>query len=537
MMKKLSLSDITFIQDGKIDSYDLRLFLEKCGFSLFQSSNDRKVNKELVFNDQGILKLYNLIEMKRWVTNALESMEEDTTEVVRAWVKFNNTKLQHEVIDHLSVYSSSNYPDTKPLELFNDNQTECYLKFKNGVVKITKDQQELVSFSELDGAVWESSIIPRDYGDIKNGQLPHIHGKNLFQEFVEKSVLFKDGSIESDDWRDQYQPNGETEETLLSLRTGIGYLVHGYNNPSHSKAVFFVDKGSNLGRPEGGNGKSLIMDSLRHILKQSTQDGKKYRDNPNTGGRFQFSNVSLDTKMIFIDDLRDDFKIETLFSMITGDIEVERKGENKFVIPKDDKPKIGLTTNYVLMGNGTSVTRRMHLVEFGDYWNRCIKEGLEPADLLGKQLFGDDFTQDDWNDFYTFIIDCVKDYLKYGLVQPSSNSYFLKTLKQKIEGRNGDGVVTGYLDIWISNNLNTKVTEDDLFNDFRNEFPFMDGWDNNRLYDAVFTYAMEHPDYDFNSHLKKNGDTKTDRRWRTSSASGQKRLIKITRTNPLSLVA
>ena len=62
-----------------------------------------------------------------------------------------------------------------------------------------------------------------------------------------------------------------------------------------------------------------------------------------------------DIKLILIDDLRPDFEFESLFTLITGDMEIEGKETNKFTIPEDRKPKFGVTTNYVLMGTDEQV--------------------------------------------------------------------------------------------------------------------------------------------------------------------------------------
>ena len=47
---------------------------------------------------------------------------------------------------------------------------------------------------------------------------------------------------------------------------------------------------------------------------------------------------------------------------------VEGKGTNKIIIPRALKPKLGITTNYIVGGVGTSYARRQHIVEFGDFW-------------------------------------------------------------------------------------------------------------------------------------------------------------------------
>jgi len=62
-------------------------------------------------------------------------------------------------------------------------------------------------------------------------------------------------------------------------------------------------------------------------------------------------------------------------------------------------------------------------------------------------------------------------------------------------------------------------------------------WDERRVHTGIYTYAMNHKDYDYNAHKKKNGDTMTERRWRTSQSHGQIPKFIISRSNPLNLVA
>lgn len=528
----LTKNHITFINDkGKVDPYNLRIFLEAHGFCLFQSSGDRRVNKELIFNDNGVLKSYNSTELRRWITTALECIEDDVDDLIRIWIKYPDTSLRTSVIDHMTVYSDVEYPDTETLNTFKDTQKECHLKFRNEVVKITKDGSSIMSYEELDGAIWESAIIPRDYSDSGSSE------DNLFKTFIEKSVLVKDHSIETTDWREQFQPSKESEDTLLSLKTGLGYLMHGFKNPKDAVAVLLMDRNASPGSANGGNGKSLILSSLQHLVKTATQSGKSFRTDPNGGGRFQYTNVDYDTKLININDLRPDFKLESLYNMITDDMEVERKGKDKFVIPSDKSPKVCASTNYIPLLDGRSDERRQHLVEIGDYWGTALDNDSDIETELGKLLFKNDFTQSEWNNFYTFMIECVSSYLKHGLVKTTSTSYERNSLVMKIEGHDGDGEIVNWMDKWISLNLGNEITEVTLFNDFRKDFPFINDWDEKRLHKGINTYAMSHKDYDYNSHLKKNGDTMTQRRWRTSASNGQLLKFIITRNNPLNLVA
>ena len=214
--------------------------------------------------------------------------------------------------------------------------------------------------------------------------------------------------------------------------------------------IYFIDADSEIDQPKGGNGKSVVMESLKYFKKTIKVDGKLFRNAMDGGGRFNFSNVTIDTKFVIIDDIRPEFTFEMLFSMITGDMEVEQKGKDKIIIPKDKKPKLGITTNYVIPGTGTSYTRRQHIVEFGNYFNRVNEEKEKPSDKkhLGKMLY-DDFDEDDWNEFYNFGFNAVQKYFKNGLIETENSDFQLKVVRASVEGSGGDGIVTGWIDNWI----------------------------------------------------------------------------------------
>ena len=539
--------NITFWEPTKtsvsINPYKLKMVLQSKGFGQFLVDKDRTSKKVLFLNDKGTLKIYDPIETKRFVREYLESFDEkefqsggtlDTTtptldsvgkfEVLKQWSKYHPSKLKSEVLDDLDLYSEQEVPWATDLKLFTDDQHASFVRFKNGVVKITKDNIQLLdpSHKSVKGNVWESSIIDRDITIGKSN--------GLFTKFVEKAVLVRDRNITNrKDWTKEYPETNETKESLKALKTTLGYLIHSHNTPDKMKAIFFIDKGSDLQKPEGGNGKTLILKSLKHFKKLSIQDGKRFRRDIDGGGRFQFADVTLDTKLILIDDLRPDFEFEGLFSMITGDMEIEGKGTNKFTIPEERKPKFGVTTNYVLMGTGTSVSRRMHIVEFGDYWNRCIQEKESPSDKkhLGRMLF-DNFSQDDWNDFYNFGFECVQDYLKNGLVQADTSDYFLKALRLKVEGVEGDGTVTSWMNDWIINRRE-EITEEDLYSQFSDEHPIESySWDSKRFHKGFYDFVSEHPDYGYNEHLSHKGDKKSDRRHLVGNRGQQKPQFVIT---------
>ena len=68
--QKISIKrdSINFIDNGKVDPLYLREFLEKEGFGLLQESEDRNASKALILMDDGIIKVYGLHELKRWIS-------------------------------------------------------------------------------------------------------------------------------------------------------------------------------------------------------------------------------------------------------------------------------------------------------------------------------------------------------------------------------------------------------------------------------------------------------------------------------------
>ena len=534
----------------KVKSYELRCFLVENGFGRFKSTASRLEETKLFRNDNGVLKLHSANSVKRWVRDFISSIEQadfygvfnDPEEesfkydVLRMWQNFTETNLKTKVLDDLPEWSDEHFAE-KRLNLYADTPNECFVRFQNGVVKITKDEISIVSQEDTKekGQVWETSIRPHD--------ITIEDGNGMFSKFFNRAMYRQKQNIDGiDNWVDEYELSDSAKEELTALRTAYGYLIHDHNTADVSKLVFFIDEHSELGRPEGGNGKSLVMESIEHYKKKALQDGKRFRQSMDSD-RFQFSNVELDTKFVFIDDITPEFHFEKLFSMITGDMEIEGKGTNKIVIPKHKKPKMGLTTNYVLAGTGTSYERRQHIVEFGSYWNRMNQEGESTRDEkhLGGLLFDWDTGHDEWNKFFNFGFKCVQDYLKKGLVASTNKSYLKKSIKLLVEGIDGSGQGTEWLENWIETDrlkgdfhIN-GISEKELYSRFVHDnselVEEMSGvWSFKFFSQAVWDLVDNTKGWFYNQHKAKIGNSKTHRRWLmyNSDKTKQERFVRIT---------
>ena len=158
------------IKGGKVNihSYKLRMFLSLCGFGQFASTDSGTSSKSIFYNDEDVLKIHDERSIKRWVREWLESVDEsefgrgglldtstpqmescDKWDVLEQWQKLNQTSFKNLVLDDLPIHSEEGFADTETINLFSDTKDSCHIRFKNGVVKITKDNIQLLESSKV----------------------------------------------------------------------------------------------------------------------------------------------------------------------------------------------------------------------------------------------------------------------------------------------------------------------------------------------------------------------------------------------------
>jgi len=282
---------------------------------------------------------------------------------------------------------------TSEIDIQRDTKTESFLYYKNSAVKVTKDDIELIPYSDIKGLVWEKQVIDRNYvkGEESEGE---------FQKFL-------------------WLIAGQNVERYYSFKSAIGYLIHGYQNQAKPKVVIFNDEMISDGVSNGGSGKTLINMAIGYLKNLSILDGKTFDPNK----QFAFQTVSTDTQIVLFDDIRRDFKFENLFSVITGDFVIEKKGKDAIKIPFAESPKIAITTNYTVKGEGSSHYRRVFELEASSYFN----DKNTPEDEFGHLLFND-WDTEEWERFDNFMIRCVKYYLENGLVEYNKVNLELRKL-------------------------------------------------------------------------------------------------------------
>ena len=220
----------------------------------------------------------------------------------------------------------------------------------------------------------------------------------------------------------------DNAQHLINKLAAFGYMVASVKDKSCCKAVVGMDgKQSDIGESNGRSGKSLLGEAVKVISNTRHYNGKEFST---SGTRsFLWDGISEKTKCVFIDDAMKDFDFEILFSLITGEWPVNPKGEKPYILPFQKSPKIYVTTNHTMRGDGSSFIDRQWLIAFSDYYNDTHK----PIDDFGV-LFFDEWDSEQWNLFWNLVAQAVQIYFRYGYVPVPGD----RLEKRKLQAEIGD---------------------------------------------------------------------------------------------------
>ncbi len=335
------------------------------------------------------------------------------------------------------------------LETFNfdfkrDEENKSFAYFNNCFVEITKGGIKEIAYKYLDGVIWEEQIIDREF---KQGD-----GDTDFAQFL-SNVCRGDG------------------ERLDALFSAIGYLQHNYKDANNTKAICFIDERlseSAFGR----SGKGVVGNAIGKMCAVSKIDGRNFKFE----NSFAFQSVSLDTEVLFFDDVNKKFGFDKLFSIITDGIVVEKKNQDSYYIPFEKSPKILITTNFSLDGSDDSSLDRQFVIEFSDYYNKKRR----PIDEFGK-LFFTGWNENEWNAFDNFMLGCVQLFLKEGLIEYDHINLLQKQLI--------DSTKQEFVEFMQEVELGKEYEKRELFDKFKEEYSDFEGMKQNSFTGWIKKYA------------------------------------------------
>lgn len=310
--------------------------------------------------------------------------------------KVTGHRLQEILYNSIDTYFGSTMDrlrPTKPVEFMRDQAGIKYLYFRNCVVKVTRDGFEKMPYDQVDGYIWEANIIDRDFSeDYTTGD---------FEQFISNICNKK----------------RERKESLMSM---IGYLMHDFYD-CNLRAVLLTDANmeeENATAAAGGTGKGLIGKALGQMLNRTRGD-VRYCAVPGKGfdasddKRYQLADIS--TQLIHIEDLDKRFSLSSLYNDITDGATFRKMYGDKSI----HFAKFLLSVNHTIRLDASSDKRRVYIFELFNYYN----EDHTPIDDFHKMFFSGDWTDKDWSQFYTFMIQCCQRYLQYGVEQAEQINY------------------------------------------------------------------------------------------------------------------
>jgi hypothetical protein len=405
-------------KNGKLslNDYKFKLFLENRGFYKVQL-NEREFTFVKVYNN--VINEVNEVHIKDFVLNHVCEIDMNVYNFfARSTTKFSETYL--------------NQLDTKELTMIRDTDKKSFLFFKNKVVEVTIDSISFIDYINVGGFVWQKNIIPYDF-EINNDI-------SDFETFI-NNISDKD------------------ENRKKILECSIGYLLSTFKKQDEGLAIVLYDETLN-DNPSGRTGKTIISKALGKMRKLVTMNGKEF-DNK---GNFPYDIVNLDDNIICFDDMERTFKLETLFSIMTGNLTLKKKFQQPIEIPFVRSPKILFTSNYILSGVGDSHDDRKIEIELFRHYSKSNK----PFNEFGKMFF-DDWNDKEWNAFFNYMIKNIQLYFKNGLLKSA-----LKTGKTKKFIANTCEDFYDFCEnefLWKENNFYTTKEILQSYNDGHRELP------------------------------------------------------------------
>lgn len=378
-----------------IDRGGLLEFLKTDGFGKVYAEDD--LSSTLVRVQQQVVSRTSRERIKDYVIKHIRDLDPEAVPG-----SFEPSDVEAALLRGANVYFSEALFEFLPvldLDFKRDEPGTSFFYYENGFVEVTAKGFNLHDYSDLDGAIWEDQIIDRPFTSMQGDS----------------------GVLDSDWHRFLRNVAAQDDSRWRALTSSIGYLLHGYKNPARSKAIVFMDE-ADSDVPNGRTGKSVVAKGVAQMVPTTRIDARNF----SFDSRFAFQSVQLGTRVVDFNDAGKRFDFERLFSCVTDDWQIERKGRDQMTIGFSEAPKIVISTNYVLEGEGASFEDRVFQVEFHPHYTTEHK----PEDDFGRRFF-DQWDQEAWAHFDNIMIACVREYLRDGLHDYRRVNVDVRRLKQQ----------------------------------------------------------------------------------------------------------
>ena len=267
-----------------------------------------------------------------------------------------------------------------------DSRDLSRLFFKDCYCEITAESIEIKSYNALDITIWENRIVQRSFSEPDDNKI------GQFEKFCTNIT-------------------GNDPERFKALKSFLGYLLHRNKDRGENKAIILYDEMMGVGdRANGRTGKTLLGNAIEQCRELIFYDGKT----TNYTGNFIYQRIKHSTDTVYYDDLPKNIDFDKFYSFLTTGIQVEKKYQQAFYIEGKDAPKLLISSNHYVKGDGgSSDLARRYEFEIVNYYDKDFM----PEQEFGNRFFGNDWSIMEWSKFFRFMMECIQTYLTSGLVE------------------------------------------------------------------------------------------------------------------------
>lgn len=416
-----SINDKTGKETIAINYTNFYEFLESQGF--YNLKYD-KTNVELIHIQNNVVSPVVISKMRNDVKVHLNKW-------CKANYKYSVLEMLHRGQDKYFARGQFVNLDYKVVDFFKDNQSVSYHFHSNGVVVCSKDGIDFREYEIGEKKLWESQINPIPFTR-KPILFNSLTDANQATDDIAKNVLSINTPNQIPCIFAQYQilaasnPNDANVNDFVKVQrylahaTSFGFLCNNYK-PAIAKAVVGTDHKISQNRNEqmGRTGKGILSKAIGFVTKRFAVDGRKFDPKDQS----VFENLTLDSKVITVDDCHAKFDFGHFFVPITEDFTLRKMYLGYITIPYDSSPKWYFNTNFTFKGDGDSFSGRQHIIEFDDFFNKTYT----PIEHFNHTLFKD-WSSEEWNNFYNYAYECDCLYKEMGLVEYAEGNYLQRKL-------------------------------------------------------------------------------------------------------------
>lgn len=254
-------------------------------------------------------------------------------------------------------------------EILKDDKYTCYKLYQNGVLQITGESKELLSYDDIDQLIFADKIFNRNF--IKSDK------KGVYSDFVEKACGF-----------DEY------------VKRCIGFLCHEWKDETTGFLILLVEKALDP-KNGGGSGKNVFCNLLSEMTTVGSTNGAQMTFDEKA---FQSWN---NERVFSISDLPKNFPFTFLKEVATGSFKLKKLWKNEVDIPVEETPKVIMQTNYSFEVKDGGVARRLRAIEFTNFFT--LAGGI---DAHYNKHFPKGWDDTDWLDYDNTMAECIQLWLK-----------------------------------------------------------------------------------------------------------------------------